>query len=42
MNPNGMKGMAAYLQTVDSKNLRIGGFAMMAAGLAILYVFHSS
>ena len=42
MDPNGMKSMAGYLQTVNSKNLRIGGFVLMAAGLAILYVFHSS
>ncbi|MFQ5432057.1 MAG: DUF2065 domain-containing protein [Nitrospinota bacterium] len=42
MSPNAMKGMAGYLRTVESKNLRIGGFVMMVTGLAILYVFHSS
>lgn len=42
MNPNGMKSMAGYLTTVNSKNLRIGGFVMMTTGLAILYVFHTS
>ena len=42
INPNGMKGMARYLMTVETKNLRIGGFVMMTCGLAILYVFHSA
>lgn len=42
VNPNGMKGMAAYLMTVETKKLRVGGLVMMTCGLAILYVFHSS
>ena len=42
ITPNGMKGMAGYLITVETRKLRIGGFVMMTCGLAILYVFHSS
>lgn len=42
ISPNGMKGMAGYLMTVETKKLRVGGFVMMACGLAVLYVFHSS
>ena len=42
INPNGMKSLAGYLMTAQTKTLRIGGFVMMTCGLAILYVFHTS
>jgi hypothetical protein len=37
--PEGMKRMAGFMAQTDSKALRIGGLALMLAGIGILYVF---
>jgi len=40
INPDGMKNMAQFMSTVESKTLRTAGFVLMLTGLVILYVFY--
>jgi hypothetical protein len=40
ISPNSMKNMAKFVQGSNPATLRIAGFAMMVAGLIILYAYH--